>query len=185
MARLRSLNLPHEVKRAWLILWVRKSSRFLPEEVDSWRGPVLVLVSVSFPPYQSVLRTQTSHFDEMVGSVFMASLKDSWPERFLNQCVTAIQRTGTPLGDISYGLVGGCRGGNAHLALPGFWSSSFPFLRIAISMTAILMKSLFSLMSLCRATGPAATSAKASSEVGCVRRLITLGEEPLLDRDTL
>jgi len=44
-------------------------------------------------------------------------------------------------------------------------------------MTAILMKSLFSLISRWRARGPAATSAKTSSGVHVlVRRLITFGE---------
>jgi hypothetical protein len=52
-------------------------------------------------------------------------------------------------------------------------------------MTATLMKSLFSRISLCRAKGPAATSAKTSSGVGCVRLLITLGEVLLAEREIL
>ena len=62
-------------------------------------------------------------------------------------CVTAIQRTGTPSSPIWYGFVASFLGGRAHRALPGFWSSSFPLFRIAISITAIRMKSLFSRIS--------------------------------------
>merc|ERR1719262_1716125 len=51
-------------------------------------------------------------------------------------------------------------------------------------MTATRIKSLFSRMSLCRANGPAATSAT-SSAVGWVHRLITTGDVPLGERDTL
>ena len=52
-------------------------------------------------------------------------------------------------------------------------------------MTATLMKSLFSRMSRCRANGPVATSEKTSSEVGCVRLLMTLGEVLLAAREIL
>lgn len=52
-------------------------------------------------------------------------------------------------------------------------------------MTATLIKSLFSRMSLCRASGPAAASANTSSEVGCVRRLMTIGDVLLADREIL
>lgn len=56
---------------------------------------------------------------------------------------------------------------------------------MAISKTATLMKSLFSRISLWRASGPVATSEKASSGALCVRRLITLGDEICPEREIL
>ena len=70
-----------------------------------------------------------------------------------DQTVTLIHRAGTPSGPISYGFGVMRRGGSAQRALPGFWSSSFPRFLMAISITAIRIKSGFSRISRCRGPG--------------------------------
>src|SRR4051812_13592272 len=62
-------------------------------------------------------------------------------------------RAGTPSAPVSYGFELVFLGGSAHRARPGRCSSSLPLLRIAISKTAIRMKSQFSRISRCLGPG--------------------------------